>query len=241
MIEKALAYYILANVISYSFHLLNSYFGEVKKPVDKVSIVICGWDERDGTIERCLESVKNQNVIKEYPEYFEIIYVAGKGINLEIVRKYVDKLIYYPIRGKLNARHIGILSAKGNIIVSLDSDIYLPRNFINELIKPFYDKEVVATLSNTQDFGILELFVSIPSVIWYNLIISARASAFRKEIYLKEPFNLKINQIDIDELWKEEEWNFKKKLEKYGKIVYVPIKCIHLGYEEGRGLRSYIF
>ena len=201
----------------------------------KVSIIIPAWYEPEEILRKSIESVHSQNIVKAYRDRFEIIVVNGELP--EWIYQYADKVLYAP-RGKLNARHLATQHATGDIIVSIDADTIYPCNFINLLLKPFTEPDVVATTSSTW-LGGFEPFINMFKHIHYGTKMLGRGCAYWKwAYYAVGGFNLDINQEDVEELIKEEEINFFKKLSQIGRVVYVDAPAIHLGeVYHNRGIR----
>jgi len=93
--------------------------------VDKrpfISVVVCVFNG-ERTIGQCLESVLNQT----YPrERFEVVVVddASTDSTPEIIKRYADKIITHKKNLKRGGAHLsGIKTTKGEIIVSVDSDV----------------------------------------------------------------------------------------------------------------------
>jgi len=212
------------------------------KPPSTVSVIVPAWREPPELLEKSLSSLKEQTVVKYYPELFEFIFVGCEGVDLRIPFNYGFKILCTP-RGKLRARHIGICSAAGDIIVAVDADSYYPPNWLNLMLRPFHDSDVIATTSTTWQ-GPLEMFVALPKLLIFNNKMSGRGSAFYKWAYFAVGgFDLNADERyletrDINILIAEEEINFKRKLEKIGKVVLVDAPVVHLGVKPGRGLRS---
>ena len=208
-----------------------------KKPLKKVSIVLPVWHEPDWLLERTLNSLKNQTVIRAYPEDFEIVVVGCEGVNLDLIEQYADVVLCAP-KGKLNARHAGITAAKGDIIVSVDGDCVYPPSWLQKHLDAYLEPNVVATAGPTNQ-GMLEPLVALPKHIVYMTRISGRNSTFLKDAYFKVGgFDLTIDQTNLKELWMEEELRFKNRLERIGKVAYIPSPPVyHTSHFEGRGLR----
>jgi len=207
---------------------------ELTRPKHKVSIVLPLKDEPNDSLKKCLDSLKGQTVVKAFPEMFELIIVESGGVDLNLCRRYASKIVHSPL-GKLTARHIGVERAEGDIIASADGDsIYSPQ-WLQLHLEKYSDLDVVATHGST-DQGVLELLFSMPKHLIYMSRLSARNSTFLKSAYREVGgFNLKVNQLNPDELLYEEEFNFFQKLRRIGKIAYVPLPVVHLNMRK-RGL-----
>lgn len=216
---------------------------EVKPPVDTVSIIMASLNE-ERYIDMCLLSIKNQTIIKKFPSMFELILVdsGSKDRTLELAKPYVDKIIHVP-KGKLTARNLATNEASGNIIVSVDADCYYGEHWLNTLLYDFYNPNVVAisgsTIDNDTISSILQDFVyvfdNIGRTFVYPNKMSGRNSAYYKHLhYLTGGFNEKINQLNVNEMLKEEEYGFGNRLSQYGTVKYkLNASTIHLGGYRG--------
>lgn len=217
---------------------------ETVEPIDTVSIIVPSFNE-EPFIKKCLSSIRGQSIIQEYPQYFELILCDSSSTDdtVKIAEPYVDRIITTTKRGKLTARNLAMDQAKGNIIVSVDSDTIYPYFFLNTLLKPFnnleYDNLMCVVGSTYDEFipGIPTPVRNIAEWIDRNVLnpqrIVGRNSAFWKHgFYQVGKFNEAINQMSIDEMLKEEEYGFGEKLSKLGRIVVkMNANCIHLGSE----------
>ncbi|MBU5689297.1 MAG: glycosyltransferase [Candidatus Aenigmarchaeota archaeon] len=110
-----------------------------------VSVIIPTFNS-EKTLERCLESVKNQSY-----KNIEIIVVDkfSKDKTVEIARKYKVKLI----QGFLNkpqARNEGIRLSRGEFIFLMDSDFILTKNLIEECVEKIKEKRCDAIFINEE-------------------------------------------------------------------------------------------
>lgn len=216
------------------------------EPIDTVSIIVPSFNE-EPFIKKCLSSIRGQSIIQECPQYFELILVdSGSTDNtVTIAEQYIDKIITTTVRGKLTARNLAIDQAKGNIIVSVDSDSYYGPFWLNTLLRPFfniynqyYDPNIVCVVGSTYDQsipGVPTPIRNIAELIDRNILtpkrIVARNSAFWKHYYyLVGRFDESINQMNVHEMMREEEYLFGEKLSKLGKITFkMNANCIHMG------------
>lgn len=221
---------------------------ETFKPIDTVSVVIpCFNEER--YIKKTLSSIKGQSIIQEYPEYFEIILVDNGSTDnsVNIADVYADKIILEPRKGKLSARNRGISEANGNIIVGADADMYYPSFWLNTLLEPFnnvdrngYDPHisgVTGSIYNANIPGVPSSVYNIVhfidrTIIYPNNMSGANSAFWKHRYYQVGMFNENINQLNAEEMHREEERRFGINLTKLGKIIFkLNAKGIHLGGE----------
>ena len=219
---------------------------ETYEPIDKISIVVPSFNE-EPFIRKSLSSIRGQSIIQEYPDNFQIILVdsGSKDKTVEFATPYVDKIINVPRRGKLTARNIAIDQSDGNIIVSVDSDTYYGPFWLNTILRPFndihnlhYDPNIVCVVGSTYDpyiAGIPTPIRNIAELIDRTILnpkrVVGRNSAFWKHHYYKVGrFNENINQMNVDKMIKEEEYDFGEKLSKFGRVIFrMNANCVHLG------------
>lgn len=196
-------------------------------PIDyeppQTSIVVCTFNE-EAWLEACLQSIFNQTIYEAYPERFELIIVdnGSSDSSIQIAKRYTS-IVLESEPGKLNARHLGILDAKGEAIVAVDADCVLPLNWLNVLLRKFQENGVVAVSGSALTPNKL-LNVGY---IWTCLLdklsgwrIRGCGSVFCRKAYLRFPFNLSVNQFDRSEIFQEEEVRFASNLKTLGKVVY---------------------
>lgn len=182
------------------------------------SIIMCSLNE-ERFIEESLQSLLNQNILRKFPDKFEIIVADSQSQDQtkEIASRYA-KVIDVP-RGKLNARDEATSQAFGDLIVSVDADTIYPENFLNGMIKNFLDPEVIAVTSpRMPDHRIFDAFFVIPNFLL--LKMRGSNSAYWKSVYYEVGgFDLGIDQFNGKEILQEEEFNFFNKLQQVGKVV----------------------
>lgn len=215
----------------------------VRKPPCYVSIIIPAWREPKEFLLTATMSLRNQNIVKAFPDMFEFILVDGIDY-LDEVRHLYDKVLHAP-PGKLNARNVATKEAKGCIIVSVDADTYYPPNWLNLMLEPYHhDPNVVATTS-TKYFEFIDYATALLKPFFHGNRVSGRASTFKKWAF-KALGGFRIAGIDqrnAEQMVLEEEIMFKRRLEQLGKVVFVNAPVIHLGEEApwkmmaGRGIR----
>lgn len=107
-----------------------------------ISIIITSFKEPQ-TIGKAIESFTSQKIKQPY----EIIVAAPDEETLNVVRKYSKKnkkikIFKDPGKGKSYALNLLLPKIKGEIIILSDGDVYVSRNSVDELLKPFRDKNV---------------------------------------------------------------------------------------------------
>lgn len=112
---------------------------ETGKSFEMISVVIPARNEEKNLAE-LLEDLKNQAYRKE----FEIIVVDGKSKDRtrEIARRHGCKVIVQRKLGPSNARNLGWKNSRGDILVFLDADYRVDKNFLKEIEKTFKNREV---------------------------------------------------------------------------------------------------
>jgi len=231
-----------ANIIE---NKMRNYDTEVYAPVETVSIIIPTLNEEQ-FIEKMLDSIMNQSIIRMYPNMFEFVLVdSGSEDNtVPMAENFLDNIIRVPIRGKLTARNIATNEALGNIIVSVDADCIYPYDWLNTLLKPFNDYDnpeytnVVGVNGSTLDYSIEQIPGHINTLSFYfqqmiikrNRMYGRNSAYYKNAFYQSGMFDETINQFNVSNMVKEEEVGFGNRLAKLGKIVYkINATCIHLG------------
>jgi hyaluronan synthase/N-acetylglucosaminyltransferase len=187
--------------IRFIFHRLNKpYKEEVSK---SFSIIIPVFNEKPDIFRRCIESCAMQ-----LTEDSEIIVVADADKSCyNIACEYANKnpkikVIYHEERkGKRVAHATALKYAKGEIIVTVDSDTILYADAIKELLKPFADPTIGAVTGlvkvYNRDENILTRLLNIRYIMagifdrgsysYFKVVncTSGPFSAYRRSIFLK--------------------------------------------------------
>ncbi len=108
-----------------------------------VSMIIPVYNE-ENNIRGCLRSISNSN----YPrEKIEIILVddGSEDRTVEIAKTFKGvRIIKQEHKGKVDALNLGVSKASNNILVTVDCDVEVHRDFIRNIVKPFSDPKVGA-------------------------------------------------------------------------------------------------
>lgn len=216
----------------------------VIKPIDTVSIIVPTYNE-EMFVEQSLQSINNQSIIQQYPDYFETILVdsSSKDRTVELAKPYVTKVIHSP-RGKLTARNMATDHANGNIIVSVDADAIYPYHWLNTLLEPFndinnpsYSHNIVAVNGSTLDDSIPGIPLTIRCILewieWQihpNKLLGRNSAYYKHTFYQMGKFDESVNQFNIKTINEEEENGFGEKMANFGDVIIKRnASCVHLG------------
>jgi len=162
------------------------------------SIVIPAYNA-EKTLGECLNALQKQESAGE----FEVIVVDdGSTDNSHSIAKEFAKkdnrfsLIRQKNSGPASARNAGAKIAKHEIIVFLDSDCVAEKNWLEEMLKPFADrnvvgvqgayksmqKEIIAQFNQLEIEQRYEIMQKQKTIDW----IGSYSAAYRKEVFLKE-------------------------------------------------------
>jgi glycosyltransferase involved in cell wall biosynthesis len=162
----------------------------------KISVIIPTYCEEE-TIEGCLKSVVNQ----QFDGMIESIVVDSHSPDAtrQVARRSADKVLDLNVRGVGRARNAGAKVAEGQILLFLDADTYLERNFVAEMYRTFSDRRVVCVsgiLKNLERLAPLDRLFAVSHYGFTNKLadISAHLGfpmfpsvccAARKSVFLK--------------------------------------------------------
>ena len=110
------------------------------------------------TLEQCLSSLRAQ----DYPQdKIEILLIDGGSTDStkEIGAKYNCTFIEWKYKNNPEPRKgVGLLKAKGKLVLYVDSDNILPNNqWLNQMLKPFFDDPMIVG-TQTYRYGIKDNF-----------------------------------------------------------------------------------
>ncbi|MFH1305417.1 MAG: glycosyltransferase [Candidatus Omnitrophota bacterium] len=140
----------------------------------KVSAIIPVYNEGENlkrTIDSLLES--------DYPD-FELIVVddcSPDPVTTGVCRAYAARGVIQYLRkeswgGKPSSLNYGLQMAKGNIIIHFDGDMFVDRNTIREVVKPFRDAKIGAVSGNLKVLNDRESLVTRLQAAEYGVTIS---------------------------------------------------------------------
>jgi cellulose synthase/poly-beta-1,6-N-acetylglucosamine synthase-like glycosyltransferase len=162
-----------------------------------VSVIIPTYCEEE-TIEGCLKSVNNQKFDGGRIESI-VVDSHSPDNTRDVAGNCADKVVDMFVRGVGRARNAGARIADGEILLFLDADTYLERNFVAEIYRAFSDPRVVCVsgiLKNLEKLEPLDKLFAVSHYGFTNKLaeLSARLGlplfpsvccSARKSVFLK--------------------------------------------------------
>lgn len=195
----------------------------------KISVIIPVYNG-EKTLEKCLNSVLNQ----DYPD-FEIIVVDNRSIDktYEIIHSYKNFKIRYfnePIKGRGQARNLGIRKIQGDLIAMIDADCVAPIDWLTKLSKPIREDGEKIVMGGEESVyknyysGHIqkanEKIIEKSTDENYVNHLDTKNIIFKKEVFVERRFNPEIKNC--------EDFEFLLQLPDRYKILFLPeIKVQH--------------
>ncbi len=183
-----------------------------------VSVIIPAYNE-EKYIEKTLKSIINQSYHK-----IEIIVVDNNSRDRTkvIAKKYAHKVIVERVRSISAARNCGAKEAKGEILLFIDADTEIEKNFVKKIIHKLSDKKVVCVSGFIKTKG--KLLHRFYYWLWSNIIwllsifkiyqFPGIAFAIKKEIFSKvNGFNKSLKS--------SEDVDLCERVSEYGKCIFL--------------------
>lgn len=167
----------------------------------KISVITPTYN-REYTLERCFESLESQT----YSNFEWIIIDDGSSDNTErLVEKLKNnsnidiKYLYQENQGKHIAHNLGVLNAKGELTVCVDSDDYLSNNALEKIVEywnKYKDDKYIGIIAKRGDRNLNPIcseFPKVKSSTMYNIghkygVQGDTALFFRTKLLKKELF-----------------------------------------------------
>jgi len=157
------------------------------------SIIVPVYNESQ-TIERCLRSLLNQTMARESYEILVIDDGSTDGTD-RIAKKYPVEYYFQANQGAASARNLGARYARGKIILFTDADCEVTANWIEEMVIPFGDPEVIGVKGfyRTSQRELIARFVQKEYEAKSRYLLKSKyidfvdtySAAYRKDVFLK--------------------------------------------------------
>ena len=203
-----------------------------------LSIIIPVYNS-SAMLKKCLQSVYQSSYKK-----FEVIVVDDKSTDgsLGIAKKFQCKILRFKKNsGPSKARNIGSSIAKGDILVFLDSDCIVSKDWLKKIVNDFKKYKVGAVAGQYNSY-INESFIS--KFAFYELLF--REKKFKRFVNTAPSCNLACKREVLDKVggFSEEIKNFSEDLEfsyrlgKATKILWDP--SIGVAHDFRKKIKSYL-
>ena len=120
-----------------------------------ISIILTTYKESE-TLPRAIRAILNQNIQQEY----ELLIIGPDKKTQEIVKEFSKysqiKYLKDKGNGKPAALNLAFEKAKGKILVLTDGDVFIGKNALERLIKPFQNDNVGAVSGNPVSLNLKE-------------------------------------------------------------------------------------
>jgi len=200
-----------------------------------ISVVVPAYNAVE-TLEECLAALLDQSIPRS--EYEMIVVDDGSTDETqEVAKKYERvRLLSQPNRGPGAARNLGVSQARGEIILFTDADCVPTKEWIEEMVKPFAEPDVVAVKGayRTRQRALLARFIQAEFEERYALLERERYVDFvdsYSAAYKKADFEA-AEGFDPDFLMSEDV-DLSYKLSKQGyKMVFNPKAIVYHRHPE---------
>ena len=115
-----------------------------------ISIIIATYN-RPYLLNRTLNYISDQKISSNFT--VEVIVIENSKFideNIKSICREKNYLYYHFLGlGATQARHYGISKSKGDILVIIDDDIRMSKDWLSELVKPFKDTSIHQVVEST--------------------------------------------------------------------------------------------
>lgn len=155
------------------------------------SVIVPAYNAEQ-TLASCLESLTAQTVLQDT---YEVIVVDDGSTDrtAEIAKRFNIRYLFQENRGPASARNHGVHAAQGRIILFTDSDCVPTPHWIEEMVEPFADPQVVAVKGSyrTRQRELVARFAQVEFEDRYDMLlrhshidmVDSYSAAFRKDAF----------------------------------------------------------
>lgn len=113
-----------------------------------ISIIIPTYQEEEYIKETLVHLARAKSAATSKGIDSEILVVnSGHDKTLKLARPITDKVFKFRERGVSKARNFGASKASGDILLFIDADVIAPVDLLEEVVRTFKDKAIVAAIS----------------------------------------------------------------------------------------------
>lgn len=192
-------------------------------PAARVSVLVPTLDEEEYVVD-AVRSLALQTLRRDHPDRVEIVLVdsGSRDATVERARPYVDRAMSAP-RGKLTSLVAAVRKARGDLIVEADADGWYPPGWVSRMVEPFVHPDVAAVRG---DFVYYDSPILRPLWPVRRRLFRAAGNfpggvrAYRRSAFLDTGgFRRGLDESAFWQVWPEEEWRFRRRLEATGRLV----------------------
>jgi glycosyltransferase involved in cell wall biosynthesis len=209
----------------------------------RISVIVPAYNAGD-TIDRCLEALAHQTIPREC---YEIIVVDDGSSDETCARVKAHagvRLLAQPHAGPAVARNLGVEHARGEIVLFTDSDCEPTQDWIERMVTPFRDEQVVGVKGTylTRQREMVARFVQIEYEDKYDRMarekyidfVDTYSAGYRRAVFVTNGgFDPAFPAPSVE----DQEFSFRLARQGY-KMVFVPQAVVyHWGH--ARNLWSY--
>jgi cellulose synthase/poly-beta-1,6-N-acetylglucosamine synthase-like glycosyltransferase len=207
-----------------------------------ISVIVPAYNPAH-TIDACLEALLAQSVPRDT---YEVIVVddGSSDDTQEMVEEYEVRLIAQSHQGPAAARNLGVMEARGDIVLFTDADCMPSETWIAEMIRPFDDAEVVGVKGTyrTRQEGIVPRFVQCEYEERYERMAKQRqidfvdtyAAGYRRKVFLEQGgFDTRYPNASVE----DQEFSFRLAERGY-KMVFNPLAAVY--HQHPQTLTAYL-
>lgn len=192
-------------------------------PPAKVTVLVPTLNE-EAYVEDACRSLAAQTLRLHHPGLVEVALVdsGSRDRTVRLALPHVDRVIRAP-KGKLSALMHGVSKAQGPIVVEADADGYYPPSWLHRMTRRFHEEDVVAVRGDFRyyDSPVLRR-VSVPLRRSLSFVgnFPGGVRAYRRDAFFEAGgFDLSVDQRDFWSVWPEEEFRFRRRLQRLGRLV----------------------